>query len=57
MLEGVYGPSFSMEEKEGFQTIVGTSSTVTSKTGETHHSPAASIVLFGKDNKVLWSAP
>jgi hypothetical protein len=51
------GPSVRLIDKEGFQAALGTSPLVTMKTGETHQTSAASVVLFGKDKKVLWSAP
>jgi hypothetical protein len=51
------GPSLQLSDKEGFQAELGASSLVTLKTGETHRTSAASVVLFGKDKKVLWSAP
>jgi hypothetical protein len=51
------GPSLTLSDKEGFEASLGVSSLVTAKTGETHRTSAASVVLFGKDKKVLWSAP
>jgi hypothetical protein len=51
------GPYLNMVDKEGFESTVGSSSNVTVKTGETHRRSAASVVLIGKDKKVLWSAP
>lgn len=57
LLVSMDGPHLTMEDKEGFAIEVGNSSTLTTKTGQTHHNSAASVVLFGKDKKVLWSAP
>jgi hypothetical protein len=51
------GPSLSLTDKEGFQAVLGVSSLVTPRTGETHQTSAASLVLFDKDKSVLWSAP
>jgi len=51
------GPSLNLIDKEGFEADLGNSSLVTVKTGEKHQTSAASVVLFGKDRKVLWSAP
>lgn len=51
------GPSLALSDNEGFETSLGVSSLVTPRTGESHRTSAASIVLFGKEKKVLWSAP
>jgi len=50
-------PSILVTDADGFETDIGTSHTVTTTTGETHQTSAASIMLFGKDRKVLWSTP
>lgn len=45
-------------DKEGFEAIVGVSPPlVTPRTGETHKTSAASLVLFDKDKNVIWKAP
>ncbi len=49
--------SFELFDKEGFQITIGSTDLVTPRTGETHKTSAASIVLSDKDKKVLWSAP
>ena len=51
------GPSFELKDKEGFEAKIGSASLVTMNTGEKHQTSAASVVLFGKDQKVLWSVP
>ncbi len=51
------GPSVRVVDKEGFQTWVGATALVTPKTGAQQQTSAASVILFGKDKKVLWSAP
>jgi hypothetical protein len=51
------GPSLQLRGKDGFETDLGVTSLVTITTGESHTTSAASIVVFGKDKKVLWSAP
>ena len=43
----------SLTDREGFQTIVGSNRLETTRTGETHKTSAASVVLFDKDKKVL----
>jgi hypothetical protein len=50
-------PGIEMEDKDGFQTVIGRTQTETTRTGETHQTSAASVILFGKDKKVLWKAP
>lgn len=51
------GPSVHVADKEGFSAELGVSSLVITKTGYKSQTSAASIALFGKDKKVLWSAP
>lgn len=51
------GPSLELEDNEGFSTILGRSDLVENRTGRKERTPAASLVLFDKDKKVLWSAP
>jgi hypothetical protein len=46
-----------LHDSNGFETILGNTDPVTERTGETHKTSAALLVLFGKDGKVLWSAP
>ncbi len=50
-------PRLSLSDPEGFETVLGSTNLVTPGTGEHHQTSAASIVLFSKDKKVLWSAP
>ena len=51
------GPSVTVTDKEGYSTSVGRADLETTGTGRKTRTPAASVVLFGKDKKVLWSAP
>lgn len=51
------GPSLELEDNEGFSTILGRSDLIETRTGRKERTPAASVVLFGKDKQVLWSAP
>lgn len=51
------GPELRMNDASGFETELGVTDLITPTTGETHATSAASIVLFGKGKKVLWSAP
>jgi hypothetical protein len=50
-------PSIAVSDAEGFETKIGTTNLATPQTGETHRTSAASLVLFDKDNKILWRAP
>jgi hypothetical protein len=47
------GPSLVLNDMDGFETALGVTSLVTTKTGESHKTSAASVVLLGKDHKVL----
>jgi hypothetical protein len=51
------GPSLELHDTEGYSTIVGSTDLVVPRTGEKHKTSAASLTLFSKDKKVLWSAP
>jgi hypothetical protein len=51
------GPSVVVTDNEGFNATLGKSELMTTKTGRSEKTSAASLVLFGKDGKVLWSAP
>ena len=49
------GTTLELSDKDGFMTSIG--SGVLPKNGQAKKTSAASIVLFGKDRKVLWSQP
>lgn len=51
------GTTLKLSDEEGFSTTIGTTDLVTTATGETHKTSAASVVLFDKDKKLLWRAP
>jgi hypothetical protein len=44
-------------DRQGYQATLGTTALVTSRTGETHETSAASLVLFDKGKNVIWKAP
>jgi len=46
-----------IEDREGFSAVVGNADLVSLRTGERQQTSVASVVLFDKDKKVLWSAP
>ena len=50
-------PRVGLDDTEGFSAALGSTDLVTTSTGQQHQTPAASLVLFGKDGSVLWSAP
>jgi len=51
------GPNLTIEDNEGYSTVLGRSDLPLTKTGKREQTPAASLVLFDKDKKVLWAAP
>jgi hypothetical protein len=51
------GPSVFLQDEAGYETMIGNGSLETIKTGSMEKRSAASVVLFGKDKKVIWSAP
>ena len=44
-------------DADGFEAILGTTDLVTPRTGETHKTSAASLVMFDKNKNVIWKAP
>jgi hypothetical protein len=53
----IEGPQLVLKDKEGYSTEIGRTELVVMKTGKQEQTPAASVVLFDKGRKVLWSAP
>jgi len=51
------GVHIGIEDSDGFSAVLGKTDLVTIRTGEKHTTSAASLTLFGKENKVIWSAP
>ena len=47
----------SITDADGYSAVLGKSELVTSATGSRTARSAASLVMFGKDNRVIWSAP
>jgi hypothetical protein len=61
---GKQGPSVSMDpdsitvqDRQGFHSVLGVTDTVTTKTGESHQTSAAALTMFDKDSNVIWRAP
>lgn len=54
-----HGPNLTLADSEGYATQIGTTDLNTPKTGETHRTSAASIVMLGNDkgHHVIWEAP
>ncbi len=44
-------------DNQGFQATMGIRELVTPRTGETHKTSAASLILLAKDGNVIWKAP
>ena len=51
------GPSIWVEDVDGYEAVIGKSNLENTKTGKKESTPAASVVLFDKQKKVLWSVP
>ena len=53
------GPRISLSDTRGFRLDLGSTDTETSETGQTQHTSAASIIMFGNDKKhhAIWRAP
>jgi hypothetical protein len=49
------GTTLELSDKDGFTTSIGNG--VVAKNGQAKQTSAASIVLYGKQRKVLWSVP
>jgi len=49
------GTILELSDKDGFTTSIGSGPVV--KNGQVKKTTAASVVLFGKERKLLWSAP
>ncbi len=54
---GPDSPGIEVADSQGYATQIGVAGRVYPATGERQKSSAASIVLLGKDQAVLWSAP
>ncbi len=50
-------PSLRLADADGNSAVMGSVSISATKSGESHQTPAASMVLLAKDGKILWSAP
>lgn len=50
-------PRIALRDSDGFSADLGVTDTSIARTGEQRKTSAASLVLFGKNGKVLWSAP
>jgi hypothetical protein len=51
------GPALGLVDLNGFEANIGITDLLIPKIGETRKTSAASVVLFGKDQKVIWQAP
>ena len=51
------GALFSLTDGKDYETDIGNTDLLSPRTGVARSTSAASVVLLGKDKKVLWSAP
>ena len=49
--------NLNLQDQDGFLATLGVTNIVTPRTGETHRTSAASLVLFDKNKNVIWKAP
>jgi hypothetical protein len=49
--------SLALTDSDGYQTEIGSTELKSTLTGESHKTSAASLVMLGKDDKVIWRAP
>lgn len=49
-------PSLLVEDS-GFQTVIGSTSTTNTRTGETRERSAASVTMYDGSGKIIWNAP
>jgi hypothetical protein len=51
------GPAITVQDREGFSTVVGAVQLKASPRGEAKHPSAASVILLDKAGKIIWKAP
>ena len=49
--------NLNLQDQDGFLATLGVTNIVTPRTGETHKTSAASLILFDKNKNVIWKAP
>jgi hypothetical protein len=54
---GNSGPGLEILDQQGFETQLGVAKLKTIRTGESRTTSAASLVMYGSDQNVIWSAP
>src|ERR1700693_23790 len=54
---GESGPGVEILDQQGFETQLGVAKLKTIRTGQSRTTPAASLVMYGSDQNVIWSAP
>jgi hypothetical protein len=50
-------PALELSNNKGFATVIGGTDLTTARTGESHRTSAASIVMVGQDGNIIWRAP
>jgi hypothetical protein len=53
----VGGPQIGLQDKQGYETDIGKTDLVFTNSGKKQQTSTASVVMFDRDKKVLWSAP
>jgi hypothetical protein len=56
-MSAIIGGGIKVSDGQGFEATLGTTDLVTPRTGESHKTSAASLVMFDKDKNVIWKAP
>jgi hypothetical protein len=57
MATGGGSQTVTVSDKAGFHAVLGSASLVKSESGETRHTSAAALTLFGKDGHMIWMTP
>jgi hypothetical protein len=57
LISAIIGGGIKVSDGQGFEATLGTTDLVTPRTGESHKTSAASLVMFDKDENVIWKAP
>ena len=56
-MSAIIGGGVKVSDSQGFEATLGTTDLVTPRSGETHRTSAASLVLFDSNKNVIWKAP
>jgi hypothetical protein len=56
-ISAIIGGEIKVSDNQGFNATLGITDLVTPRTGESHKTSAASLVMFDKNKSVIWKAP